>query len=213
MLRARRALHEGGPTRWPGLHARREVLGRILSRSATRLLERFRREAARRQGHARRSRAPFDKVAMCPSLPRDSPEGAERLLAMEEALAAARSPLPRGQHRARRPRPAPSQKYDIEGGSRASSRYREGVDREPHRLPVAPLDSASGTDRARVVHTLNGHAVTARAMIADPGDFRRGRRGSGPRHCPFGATARSEPATAGLHPGGRGAERSKKGRS
>jgi seryl-tRNA synthetase len=112
----------------------------------------------------------FDKVEMFVFCrPEDSPEEHERLLAMEEALVGELGLPYRVVNVAAGDLGASaSKKYDIEGWFPGQGRYREltstsnTTDYQSRRLDVR-----FRTDEGlRFVHTLNGTAVTARAMIA-----------------------------------------------
>jgi seryl-tRNA synthetase len=112
----------------------------------------------------------FDKVEMFVFCrPEDSLEEHERLLATEEALVGELGlPYRVVNIAAGDLGAAPSKKYDIEGWFPGQGRYREltstsnTTDYQSRRLDVR----FRGDEGLQFVHTLNGTAVTARAMIA-----------------------------------------------
>ncbi len=112
----------------------------------------------------------FDKVEMFVFCrPEASPEEHERLLATEEALVQrARPSLPRGQHRRRRPGRLGREEVRRRGVvPRPGPLPGDHLDLEHDRLPVPPpRHPLPHRRRLEYVHTLNGTAVTARAMIA-----------------------------------------------
>ena len=130
----------------------------------------FRREAARREGHARDvPRPPVQQgrdVRLRP--PGDSWDEHERLLDLEEIPAGAGPAVPRRERRGRRPRASAAKKYDIEAWFPFQERYREitscsnTTDFQARRLGIR----YRGEARPRDPHTLNGTMVTDRALLA-----------------------------------------------
>jgi len=141
----------------------------------------------------------FDKVEMFVfSLPESSPAEHERLLAVEEELVAELGLPYRVVNIAAGDLGASaSKKYDIEAWFPGQGRYREitstsnTTDYQSRRLDVR-FRSEQGLD---FVHTLNGTAVTARAMIAVLENFQdEGGAVAVPEVlAPFGAPIRIEP--------------------
>jgi seryl-tRNA synthetase len=141
----------------------------------------------------------FDKVEMFVfSLPESSPAEHERLLAVEEELVAELGLPYRVVNIAAGDLGASaSKKYDIEAWFPGQGRYREitstsnTTDYQSRRLDVR-FRSEQGLD---FVHTLNGTAVTARAMIAVLENFQdEGGAVAVPEVlAPFGAPNRIEP--------------------
>jgi seryl-tRNA synthetase len=132
------------------------------------------------------------------SLPESSPAEHERLLAVEEALVAELGLPYRVVNIAAGDLGASaSKKYDIEAWFPGQGRYREitstsnTTDYQSRRLDVR-FRSEQGLD---FVHTLNGTAVTARAMIAVLENFQdEGGAVAVPEVlAPFGAPNRIEP--------------------
>jgi seryl-tRNA synthetase len=123
----------------------------------------------------------FDKVEMFVFCrPEDSPEEHERLLATEEALVGELGlPYRVVNIAAGDLGAAASKKYDIEGWFPGQGRYREltstsnTTDYQSRRLDVR----FRGDEGLQFVHTLNGTAVTARAMIAILENFQYEGRG------------------------------------
>jgi seryl-tRNA synthetase len=123
----------------------------------------------------------FDKVEMFVFCrPEDSPEEHERLLATEEALVGELGlPYRVVNIAAGDLGAAASKKYDIEGWFPGQGRYREltstsnTTDYQSRRLDVR----FRGDEGLQFVHTLNGTAVTARAMIAILENFQDEGRG------------------------------------
>jgi seryl-tRNA synthetase len=141
----------------------------------------------------------FDKVEMFVfSLPESSPAEHERLLAVEEELVAELGLPYRVVNIAAGDLGASaSKKYDIEAWFPGQGRYREitstsnTTDYQSRRLDIR-FRGAQGLD---FVHTLNGTAVTARAMIAVLENFQdEGGAVAVPEVlAPFGAPNRIEP--------------------
>jgi seryl-tRNA synthetase len=141
----------------------------------------------------------FDKVEMFVFCrPEDSPEEHDRLLAMEESLVAELGIPYRVVNIAAGDLGASAaKKYDIEGWFPGQGRYREltstsnTTDYQSRRLDVR----FRADDGLQFVHTLNGTAVTARAMIAILENFQdEGGAVSVPEVLAgFGAPARIEP--------------------
>ena len=141
----------------------------------------------------------FDKVEMfvfC--LPQSSPEEHDRLLAVEEELVAELGLPYRVVNIAAGDLGASaSKKYDIEAWFPGQGRYREitstsnTTDYQSRRLDIR----FRGDQGLEFVHTLNGTAVTARAMIAVLENFQdEGGAVAVPQVLvPFGAPARIEP--------------------
>ena len=141
----------------------------------------------------------FDKVEMfvfCP--PQSSPEEHDRLLAVEEELVAELGLPYRVVNIAAGDLGASaSKKYDIEAWFPGQGRYREitstsnTTDYQSRRLDIR----FRGDQGLEFVHTLNGTAVTARAMIAVLENFQdEGGAVAVPQVLvPFGAPARIEP--------------------
>jgi seryl-tRNA synthetase len=141
----------------------------------------------------------FDKVEMFVFCrPEDSPGEHERLLAMEESLVGELGlPYRVVNIAAGDLGAAPAKKYDIEGWFPSQGRYREltstsnTTDYQTRRLDIR-FRTENGLD---FVHTLNGTAATARAMIAILENFQdEGGAVSVPDVLVgFGAPARIEP--------------------
>ena len=116
----------------------------------------------------------FDKVEMFSFVaPEDSAAEHERLLAIEESiLQELGDPLPRRQHRGRRPRRLGGEEVRLRGvAARAGALPRADVVLEHDRLPGAPPRRPlprRGTRRSpATLHTLNGTAVAVgRTIIA-----------------------------------------------
>ena len=141
----------------------------------------------------------FDKVEMFVfTRPEDSPEEHERLLATEEALVAELGLSYRVVNIAAGDLGASaSKKYDIEAWFPGQARYREitstsnTTDYQSRRLDIR----LRADDGLQFVHTLNGTAVTARALIAVLENFQdEGGAVAVPEVLvEFGAPARIEP--------------------
>jgi seryl-tRNA synthetase len=142
----------------------------------------------------------FDKVEMFVyTTPEDSPGEHERLLAIEEKLVGELGipyrvvDIPVGDLGA-----SAARKFDIEAWFPAQERYREitscsnTTDYQANRLEIRYRPGGKGT---ATVHTLNGTAVTARAMLAVMENFQDERGGIAIPDClvAFGAPPRLGP--------------------
>ena len=114
----------------------------------------------------------FNKVEMFSfTTPEESRDEHERLLAVEEELVAgARPPVPRRQRRRRRPRRSRRRRSTT---SRRGSPASSATARSPRRSNTTDFQARrlgdplpAGERGLEHVHTLNGTAVTARALIA-----------------------------------------------
>ena len=127
----------------------------------------------------------FDKLEMFCFVEADQSGDGARAAAGDRggAAAGARHPVPRSQHRRRRPRLVGRQEVRPRGLDAGPRRLRRGhLDVEHHRLPGAAAEHPLPRRRRRQrhVHTLNGTAVTWRHMIAL---LENGQRDDGPSRC------------------------------
>jgi seryl-tRNA synthetase len=143
----------------------------------------------------------FDKVEMYVyTAPEESPAEHERLLAIEEELVGELGIPYRVVDIAVGDLGAPAaRKFDIEAWFPAQERYREitscsnTTDYQANRLEIRYRPAGKGT---ATVHTLNGTAVTARAMLAIMENFQDAAGGIDVPEClvEFGAPKRMGPA-------------------